>query len=293
MDAEAHQTAIAVVAVVAGRGSAPSTIHWAAREAALRQGRLLVVDAPRLDPSRAASPSDDRGPGRRPAEGGWLSRQTASVTPGVTLETVGDEGSRAALAIRRIRAATHAPVVAVPPVSRSLLSALVFGPNRHEQPLHDPATVVVVPPSSRADTTGPVSVGFHGTAGSASALRWAVDEAGRRGASVVAVMVWSERELDEVAGCVRVDPRLCALPGHYAARLLGTALEQSRVALDAVTPVVRRGMPAHLLLTEASRSALLVVGAGDLLVHGYRVLGPIAGACASRSAVPVAIVPPG
>lgn len=281
-----------VIALLPDRASAPAIVAWAAREAAVRAGGLLVVDAPLLEAGRAPRPPSGGGLVQWSTDGGWLERDLPSPAAPVVVERIDAEGSAALRAIRHIGRATGASVVATAPMSRSVLSGLIFGPGRHERQLPDAPAVVVVPsPPASSDSTAPVTVGFHGTEGSAVALRWAVEEAGYRSVSVVAVMAWSEHELDEVAGCIRVDPRRHSLPGRAAHRVMEVALSRARVPLNAITPVVRRGAPTQSLLQESGGASLLVVGAGDLLIHGYRVLGPIAGACANRSSTPVAIIP--
>lgn len=287
----AEEAPPSVIAVLPDRARAPSIVAWAAREAVLRAGGLLVVDAPLLESGRSTPP-----PGREEvvqwsSDGGWLERDLPSPELAVVIEKIDAEGADAVRAIRQIGRASRAPVVATAPLGRSALSGLIFGPGRHErQPPDGPAVVVVPTLAAGSDLSAPVIAGFHGTEGSAVALRWAVEEAACRGVPLVALMAWSEREGDEVAGCIRVDPQWHSLPGRDAPRVMELALTRARVPLDAITPVVRRGAPAQQLVKQSAGAALLVVGAGDVLIHGYRVLGPIAGACAVRSLAPVAII---
>ena len=95
-----------------------------------------------------------------------------------------------------------------------------------------------------------------------------------------------------VAGAGTVDWLTgCALAGVAAVDLSVAALARSGVSEKRVTPVARRGNPADVLVREALGSDFLVVGAGQSTAHHYRVLGPTAQGCVTRSTVPVVVVP--
>ena len=157
------------------------------------------------------------------------------------------------------------------------------------------SAVAVVPAglqgSSRRSEFRSITVGFHGTASSKAALRWAESEAVAREASVRAVMAWSESPYCVADGAIRVDPHWHHLPGAAAARIAESTVVTAGLAGDRVKPVARRGTPALVLVDDASESDLLVVGAGRSRVHGRPICGVTTLGCLSRSPVPLVIVP--
>lgn len=137
-----------------------------------------------------------------------------------------------------------------------------------------------------------IVVGVDGSAGSAAALRWAVDDARRRHASVDAVHAWLYPYVGDVAG--------------MAVSVLGQDdMQQSaRAVLDAaitavgpagdgvpINPVLVHGSAATVLLETARDAELLVVGSRG---HGGFVgllLGSVSQQCVHHAPCPVVVVP--
>ena len=138
--------------------------------------------------------------------------------------------------------------------------------------------------------TARIVVGADGSANSNAALRWAVGEARRIGATVEAVLGWNEPVTGGVAPVV-VDP--------------GVFEESFRSELDKITeafraeapdvtiePVLVHGSPAHVLLDRAEGAELLVVGSRG---HGGfmgLLLGSVSQQVVWHAPCPVVVVPP-
>ncbi|WP_192827612.1 universal stress protein [Mycolicibacterium aromaticivorans] len=137
-----------------------------------------------------------------------------------------------------------------------------------------------------------IVVGIDGSPASVKALRWAVEEARLRGATVRAVYAWSFPFRDgEIA--------------HLAAEAAHDALQQEaeqsaqnavRQALgadaDAIECVVTEDSPAQAL-TQAARDAdLLVVGSRGRGGFAGLLLGSVSSQCAQHAPCPVVIVRP-
>lgn len=132
-----------------------------------------------------------------------------------------------------------------------------------------------------------VVVGVDGSAGSRRALRWAAEEAERRGADLTVVTVWQWDGVDAV-------PLAGASPLE-AERMSAELLDAEVAALPdpsvVTTRLVARG-GAGAALVEASREAdLLVLGShGHGALHAA-VLGSVSQYCVRHVECPVVILP--
>jgi len=135
-----------------------------------------------------------------------------------------------------------------------------------------------------------IVVGVDGSESAQAALRFAIEEARLRGASVRAVAVW---HLAAAAYGGGFDPGLVADLGPRTEQVLENALERAadHAAGVDVEPVVREGPPARVLLDEAGEAAMLVLGSRGL--GGFRglLLGSVGQQCAHHAPCPVVIVP--
>jgi nucleotide-binding universal stress UspA family protein len=139
-----------------------------------------------------------------------------------------------------------------------------------------------------------VVVGVDGSAGARAALRYALEDAARRGAAVRVVWVFQPPEYEAPDGVVVPMPLdRMTLDLEKAARQLADDLQaEGDGALVGVPVEIKAliGRPAKVLLEQA--------GDADLLVLGHRGLGGLAGAvlgsvglqCVLHAAVPVTIV---
>jgi nucleotide-binding universal stress UspA family protein len=137
-----------------------------------------------------------------------------------------------------------------------------------------------------------VVVGVDGSAGSVAALRFAIEEAKLRRADVKAVAAWNipAAAYDSIWVAGPLEPRALE---EAATAALESALAAAGGAASGVnvTPLVRRGHPADVLVAEARDADLLVVGSRGL--GGFRglLLGSVSQQCAHHADCPVVIVP--
>ncbi|WP_037267698.1 universal stress protein [Kibdelosporangium aridum] len=139
----------------------------------------------------------------------------------------------------------------------------------------------------------PIIVGVDGSAVSIAALRWAVDEAARRGTAVTAVNAWHSDPT--TAGLSRLDliqlrPRTEVLDAQR--QLLASAVaEVENNGNVLVERVLLEGQPGPVLVSAAEQGELLVVGS-----HGYSrlyeaLLGSVSSYCVHHSPRPVVVIP--
>lgn len=132
-----------------------------------------------------------------------------------------------------------------------------------------------------------VVVGVDGSPGADAALRWAEEEAERRGAVLVVAHVWSDLPTGR-----RATPT-SALLADVAADLLADAVRSIEDRKVCVEPQLRHGSPAAQLVQAARDAELLVVGSRGHGAVGDLVLGSVSGRCADQATCPVVIIPPG
>ena len=139
-----------------------------------------------------------------------------------------------------------------------------------------------------------IVVGVDGSEGSVRALEFALEEARVRGAEVKAVSAWHVPASVYDTGWVpvAVDP---ADFEEMARSSLDKTLEQAGAAKSgvSVTPILRNGQPADVLVAEARGAELLVVGSRGLGGFKGLLLGSVSQQCAHHATCPVAIVPDG
>ena len=141
----------------------------------------------------------------------------------------------------------------------------------------------------------PIVVGVDGSRYSREALRWAWDEAERRGCSVRALMVW-HTEAVIAAGRPTIVGLGTQLPGDPGPEYLQLLDDTVREVLGergdpGVDAELVRGGPPEVLVRASADAQLLVVGS-----HGHRrwveaVLGSVAQYCTRHAACPVVVIP--
>lgn len=130
-----------------------------------------------------------------------------------------------------------------------------------------------------------IVVGVHGSAASLAALRWAVQEAALRGASVRVVRAWEAEQRAYYASHLRPlakrESRDAAAMSLQKYALTVAASEPSVT----VTAEVADGQPARVLIDRAAHAGLLVLGSA-----ARGVLGPVARVCVDRAPCPVVLI---
>ncbi len=142
---------------------------------------------------------------------------------------------------------------------------------------------------------GTIVVGVDGSEGSWDALRWALDEARLRQATLRAVHAWTFPSLSGVPGFApAIDADLLHELREAGEGILEHALSEAgaEAAGFLVERVVVEGSAARVLVEAAVDADLLVVGTRG---HGgFRglLLGSVSQQCAHHARCPVVIVPP-
>jgi len=135
-----------------------------------------------------------------------------------------------------------------------------------------------------------VVVGVDGSSGAEAALRYAIEEARRQGATLRVVGVWFMPSSAYMG---------MSLPTNFAEdceRAARTSIDRSleSVGHPADVPlevVILEGQPAAVLVAQAATASVLVVGSRGR--GGFRelLLGSVSQACAHHAHCPVIIVP--
>jgi nucleotide-binding universal stress UspA family protein len=147
------------------------------------------------------------------------------------------------------------------------------------------------PRDQDAPDGGVIVVGVDGSAGSAAALDFALDQGWRRGCRVEVVTAWLNSghleglpDSDDVAeGRARVQ--------HMQAGLVAGALAASPGTPEPEGVVVH-DYAGRVLVARAERATMVVVGSGSPSSVHHQLLGSVAEYCVRHSPVPVVIVPP-
>ena len=134
-----------------------------------------------------------------------------------------------------------------------------------------------------------VVVGVDGSSTSALALKWAAEEAGDRGWSLIALLAWDLLDQHHADLRRRFDPEY----DEGAAKEALSFHVRAALGESAATTVELRvicGHPAPSLVEAADGSALLVVGARGLGGVRGALLGSVSQHCLHHARVPVAVV---
>jgi nucleotide-binding universal stress UspA family protein len=136
-----------------------------------------------------------------------------------------------------------------------------------------------------------IVVGVDGSEGSVRALKFALDEARLRACDVKAVAVW-HIPLSVYEGSWFPATIDTAELEQVAREKLDESLADAQAAESgvSVTPVVREGQAADVLVDEARGADLLVVGSRGLGGFKGLLLGSVSQQCAHHASCPVAIV---
>ncbi len=144
---------------------------------------------------------------------------------------------------------------------------------------------------------GTIVVGFDGSACAEEALRYAVDEAARRGLGVRAVVAHEPPDawMADYGMPLLADDGSLRRAVQDSARARVDELRGGMGAAEQAVPVevlAVSGSAAHVLVQEAENAALLVVGHRGRGGLRSRLLGSVGLAVVLRAPCPVTVVPP-
>jgi nucleotide-binding universal stress UspA family protein len=137
-----------------------------------------------------------------------------------------------------------------------------------------------------------IVVGVDGSDGSLDALQYAIDEARSHGADVEAVSAWHVPTMIYTGGYIPMPPDPTGFERATKAAL-DKALSEVAAETDGVeiTPVVREGQAAEVLVEAAKSADLLVVGSRGRGGFTGLLLGSVSQQCAQHAPCPVVVVP--
>jgi nucleotide-binding universal stress UspA family protein len=174
-----------------------------------------------------------------------------------------------------IRASAGAQLLVLGVTTKHALAAAAFDTVPHEVTRRAECPVMVVPAHSEAEQPRVIVCGVDRTPGSADALRWAANEAARRGVTLLAIEERSDGDHDESDSSLSDWVRA----------------QHPDAETTIVCQVEAARHPAQALLAAAEqRNGLLVVGRSDH--RGAKGLRSVARKVSAQTSVPTVIVPP-
>ncbi len=286
----AHRT---VVVGVDGSAEALRAVRWAVPEARRRQAALRLVTAFAWTEDRLVGlPGLGQAPHgqylRTAAERGLAAAAAAAteLDPDLQVERELILGFPGGVLVDQSQTAE---LLVIGDRGRGRISSALAGSVAIGVAAHAACPVVVVrgaPPA--AEEPLPVVVGVDGTPLSEAAIAFAFDAASTRRAPLVAVHTWLD-ELNDPALAELVDWQSAAVEAEevLAERLAGWGEKYPDVT---VQRLVARGLAGHVLLDQAARAQLVVVGTrGHGEIAGL-LLDSVGNALLHRAGCPVAIV---
>jgi len=204
--------------------------------------------------------------------------------PEVGIDIKAVEGPAADILVHE---AAHASVVVVGSSGAGATKSFLLGSVCAAVMHRSPVPVVVVPTKLRDVEVGRVAVGVDGSSYADAALRWATDEADRRGAMLDVVHAWEylyERPVDgtdRVNTLADVDAALVVERAVALARDRGTGNVEGRVL---------EGGPVQTLLDASEHADLIVLGSRGRGGFRSMLFGSVAQNVAAHASCPVAVV---
>jgi nucleotide-binding universal stress UspA family protein len=273
-----------------GSESSQQAIEWAASEAERRRASVRVVTSYSMEPlTDFAAGATDSGVDMTEIEAECTDRlqsATAAVFdghPGVDHEI---EAVRVSPARALLTEAEHADLVVVGSTGAGAFTRFLLGSTTGALLASCPCPVVVVP-TEAPESTGRIVVGTDGSEHADHAVRWAADEADRRGAELVIVHGWKRHYHLTIEGVDQADD----FTPVDAELILDQAVEAVRAVSGAnVVGQLVEGSVADTLLDLSKTADLLVVGSRGR--GGFRAMlfGSIASSVATHSHCPAVIV---
>jgi len=209
-----------------------------------------------------------------------------AAAPGIAVETdLRMDGPIPTL----IAESAHARLVVLGSRGLGGFNGLLVGSTSSALAAHGHSPVVVV--HGPAFEEGPVVVGVDGSPTSEAAIAFAFEAASTRGASLTAVLAWSDFIVDSMYHTAPAALDWAAIEQDYE-RLLAERLAgwQEKFPDVAVERVVIRERAVHALLRLAETARLVVVGSRGRGGFAGMLLGSTSQALVHHSPCPVAVV---
>jgi len=285
-----------IVVGVDGSPHADRALRWAVREAKVRDAEIELVHGYVLHPHAAMIGRSDHDLAEARMDAIVERNRSALDRTGIKwIATVVPlmSGPTAAL----VNAGTDADLIVVGSRGLGGFAALFLGATSYHTAAHASTPVAVIrggEDSEPDDATRAVVVGIDGARASRRALRWAMDEAQRRGVGLTVVHAY----------CWPVDPALATVmsPAQFercracthddASAVVDRVLDDVDVPVDVdVERVIAPGSAAGVLLDRAASDRLLVMGTRGRNALGRAVFGSVSHQCLHHARGPVIVVP--
>lgn len=274
-----------------GTASSAEAVRWAADEAAAQGAALRIVrcvESPPMADGAAlgfgAGEAYAAAHSTAEADAGRIRMAIASSHPGVLL-TVEVVPGPAATAL--LEGLDHGDLVVAGASSHDGAAAFWLGTTPRQLVRHSPCPVAVVRGAASRGAPDRIVVGIDGSPASATAVRWAADEADRHGVELVVVHAWHyPYESAEIGSAQARD-----LTEIDAACTLDRMVEAARERCAAVvTAVLVKGGPVTALLDTTRDGDILVVGSRGRGALRSRFFGSTVNGVLEAAAVPVVII---
>jgi nucleotide-binding universal stress UspA family protein len=280
MDAQSFENAIVVG--IDGSAAAESALDWAADEAERTRRPLVVVHVG--DVAAAEVSADPRPYGRELLDEAIVTLVHTHPDVQVTTELL--EGQAGA----QLEEISRTAAMLVVGRGRRGLAALLLGSVAHHVLGHAHCPTAVVA-TNRRDSLNTIVVGVSDSPGGVAALSFAGVEAALRGADVVAVRCWSQREWRLAASAALP----VTSPDDWESQeraILDACLTPVREAFPTleIRSVLSSAPPEIALEHEAEKAAMLVLGCRRSDDSRLPRLGPISSWAAHHFDCPVVIV---
>lgn len=294
-------TTDAIVVAVDGSEAASNAVVWAARAAAAHQRRLHIVTAVHIpafyysEPYLARSFQDElHDTARARLDSAQVLARQSVEDAAVEITTEELEGRPAPLLIELSK---RAWMVVLGSHGHGEITGLVVGSVTAAVAAHAECPVAVVRGRTldgRPPAAGPIVVGVDGSESCKPAVAAAFEEAAMRGATLIAVNVWSDVSVQPSLGATPDDPHWSRIQTGeevvLAERLAGW---QERYPDVVVERVVARDRPVRVLSEYAEQAQLIVVGTRGRGGFKGMLLGSTSRAMLHTADCPVLIVPSG
>lgn len=269
-----------IVVAVDGSPAARVAVDWAAREAAMRQVPLSIVQVVQAEAARGPEIDalDDAVEVARRAVGGAPVEISTEQRSAAVIPSLVDWSADAEMIVVGRRGLGR--------VGRRLLGSVSSGLVRRARcpvaVIHDEDPLMAKP------ATAPVVIGVDGSEVSEAATGLAFDEADRRGVDLVAVHAWSDFSADELHEGSWPELQ------RQAMQLLSERLAAwcERHPSVTVRRVVVMDHPARELIRRSESAQLTVVGSHGRGGITGMVLGSVSSAVVESARMPVLVVRP-
>jgi nucleotide-binding universal stress UspA family protein len=288
-----------IVVGVDGSDEARVALRWALGEARLRGAKLIMAHVWQpldlaVPPGTITDPTLDFQSDLEKGASRVLDAALVELGDdivGVDVQTHLLDGSIAGCLID---AAAGAELLVVGSRGWGGLRGLLLGSVSRQCAHHTPCPLVIVGKHATAthDDRRTIVVGVDGSPHAEAALHWALAEAERRGAAVLALQAWS---FPPTASIVAIPPTPLASVRRAAADCLEEVVRRASGRYPGVRceQVVAEGAADQVLVEAAQGTALLVVGTRGRGGFAGLLLGSVSERCVHRAPCPIVLVPDG